>query len=166
MKIACFFRAKGRFARLKEWIAFFHAFCKERYPFFTKSEKSNLLFCFGHKKGKSMVKRTTLKCIITLSLGVTLYDILSCRSFKKSNGSKSLVALYLKSDGSISLLSLFTYRVTGAIRSCCLLQKEWIERFALNALYEKSEGSKRANSQPWINKAKILNYIPDLFYCK
>ena len=47
-------RAKKRFALLKEQISLFALFKRatRAIPSFKKSEKSDLLFCFGYKKGE------------------------------------------------------------------------------------------------------------------
>ena len=69
VRIARFLRAKERFTIFKEQNAFFIFFCKERqeqFPLLQRTRrvmKSDSLFCFGHKKWKSMVKRTNLKRI-------------------------------------------------------------------------------------------------------
>ena len=83
--------------------------------------KSNLLFCYGHKKGKSMVKRTNLKQI-TLKKSESLlhkewiasetysYQFIPWLFKKEQLEQFALVALFVKSD--------------RVINSCCSLLKE------------------------------------------
>ena len=51
--------------------------------------KSDLLFCFGHKKGKSMVLEKIAP--VTLYLKRPFSPV---THYKKSNGSKSLLSLF------------------------------------------------------------------------
>ena len=65
--ITRFLGAKERFSLYKERIAFFNLF--------VKNDQSYSLFCFGHTKGKSWVKRTNLKRI---TLKTLIYVALEC----------------------------------------------------------------------------------------
>ena len=114
---------------------------------------SNSLFCFGHKKGKSMVKRTNLKWItfkkskslfhkapVTLYLKMTFPPV---AFYKKSDREQIvLLALYLKSNQSESLM--------------CSLIKEQQEWFAPIALFKRATRAKERRTKEWKSKFPTL----------
>ena len=64
VRINRFLRAKVRFALFKVRIALVAFFVKSdgsECRLLQRAMKSDSLFCFGHRKGKSMVKRMNLK---------------------------------------------------------------------------------------------------------
>ena len=113
VRIARFLRAKERFTIFKEQITFFIFFCKERqeqFPLLQRTRramKSDSLFCFGHKKWKSMVKRTNLKRI-TLKKSKSIFHkerIAPVTLYLQTTFSP--VPLSVNSDKTDLLLSLF-----------------------------------------------------------
>ena len=107
-------RAKVQFALFKVQIALVSLFVKSiwvicpRHSFSNsgrsecrllqrarRAMKSNLLFCFGHKKGKSMVKEQIWSESLFIKSQQARHSLLSCH-YLRSNGGDSLQSLFFK----------------------------------------------------------------------
>ena len=101
-----------RFALFKVRIALFAVLRGAKVIFYV-----DLLFCFGHTKGKSTVKITNLKRITLKKSGSLVHKerIAPVTLYLKTTFSP--VALFVNSDGSESLLSLFYVNRKGRERA-------------------------------------------------
>ena len=108
--------------------------------FHAKERKSDLLFCFRHKKGKSRVKRMNLKFLLQCSLLQRVNRFFALRSFALRSFALRSFALCSFALRSLALLK----REMGAIHS---LLKERQEQFTPIALFVKNNKSERVKSE-------------------
>ena len=93
---------------------------------------SDALFCFGHKKKKSMEKRANLKQI-------------TVKKFESLYHKERIAPVTLNLKVTFSPIALYKKRKTGAIHSHALFETTGVNRCRLSFL--KCEGSERAKSE-------------------